>query len=340
MRIGVINWDCSLPPNTFFGSYFSKTLSYKKWRYRTPFYADIISEDNICCHYRTIEEYDIELQYAIEAKIDYFAYVWHTDNKNLKQDKSILTTATHPHAWTQDYARKLHQKSSLSKKIKLCAILMCSQPYTESDYFNLAEAMKEAYYEKVDGRPIIYLFGGYRLDFIDTLRAFPQKYGTNDPFIVFMNNGAESEDGDYSRADAVSAYCCQGSGEVEKYSEIIDSLILKNEERKKYNIDTIPLFTLGWNPTPRIETSVPWITYPDKKYAPNPSPSEIAEGGARLARWISENKDYTKTGHVLTFAWNEFEEGAFMCPTLNDDESINKERISVFAHIVDELNEI
>ena len=142
MRIGVVNWDCSLPPNTFFGSYFAKTLSFKKWRGRTPYYADIISEDNVCCHYRTAEECDTELGYAIAAGIDYFAYVWHTDNRNAKQRSDLATSVTHPHAWTQDYVRKLHQKSALAEKIKLCAILMSSQPYTEEDYKNLAEAMK------------------------------------------------------------------------------------------------------------------------------------------------------------------------------------------------------
>ena len=338
MRIGVVNWDCSLPPNTFFGSYFAKTLSFKKWRYCTPYYADIISEDNICCHYRTAEEYDRELEYAIAAKIDYFAYVWHTDNKNAKQDANVKTSVTHPHAWTQDYVRKLHQRSNFAEKIKLCAILLCSQPYTESDYYNLAETMKAPYYEKVEERPIVYLFGGYRTDIIDILRDFPQKYSTKEPYIVFMNNGVESEDGDYSKADAVSAYGCAGE-DIEKYSQLIDVLISENEERKKYNIDIIPLFTLGWNPTPRIETSVPWISYPDIKYAQNPTPDEIEEGARRVAAWIDENQEYIKTNHVLTFAWNEFEEGAFICPTYNEDGGINYDRISTFANVVSIFNQ-
>lgn len=334
MRTGVINWDCSLPPDTFFGGYIAKTLGNKKWRYCTPYYADIISDDAISFHYKSAEEYDRELRYAIEAKIDYFAYVWHTDNRNAKPDPKVPTSVTHPHAWTQDYARKLHQKSSLSDKIKLCAILLCSQPYIQSDYESLAHQMKQPYYEKVGDRPLVYLFGGYRLDFIELLRSFPEKYGTGDPYIVFMNNGVKSADGDYSKADAVSDYACFING-TDKYSDLIDTLIQNNESRKRFGIDLVPTFTLGWDPSPRIETSVPWISYVKKLYAKTPTPVEIEQAATRLAGWMAANKEYIKSGHTLTFAWNEFEEGGFICPTYNDDGSINEERIGAFAKAVD-----
>ena len=339
MRMGVVNWDCSLPPNTFFGSYFAKTLSFKKFRNRVPYYADIISEDNVCCHYRTAEEIDIELQYAIDAKIDYFAYVWHTDDKNAARNPEIKTSVTWPHAWTQDYARKLHQKSKLAEKIKLCAILLCSQPYIESDYESLAQCMKEPYYEKVGIRPIVYLFGGYRTDVIEILREFPQKYNTEDPYIVFINNGVESEDGDYSKADAVSAYTCTGNGKpIETYEELIDIQIADNENRKKYGINIIPSFTVGWNPMPRIDSTAPWASYPNIAYSERATEKELIEGAKKLARWISENRDYVKVDHIMTFAWNEFEEGGYICPTYNADDSVNFECVTAFAKAVDILN--
>ena len=330
MRTGVINWDCSLPPDTFFGSYIAKTLGDKKWRYRTPYYADIISDTSISFHYKSAQEYERELQYAIDAKIDYFAYVWHTDDRYTKADPNVPTSVTHPHAWTQDYARKLHQNSKLSKKINLCAILLCSQPYIESDYESLAHEMKQPYYEKIGDRPLVYLFGGYRLDFIDLLRSFPKKYGTVDPYIVFMNNGAKSTNGDYSKADAVSDYACFRN-DTEKYSDLIDTLIQNNEDRKIFGIDLIPTFTLGWDPSPRVEVKVPWISYNKKFYANTPTPQEIVQSSKRLAEWMSTNKEYIKSRHILTYAWNEFEEGAFICPTYNNDGSINEERIEAFA---------
>ena len=332
MRIGVVNWDCSLPPNTFFGSYFAKTLSFKKWRTRVPYYADIISEDNVCCHLRTADEFDVELQYAIDASIDYFAYVWHTDDKSAKPDPDVKTSVTWPHAWTQDYARKLHRKSALNKRIKLCAILLCSQPYVESDYASLAEEMKEEYYEKVDGRPLVYLFGGYRTDVIDILRGFREKYNTAEPYIVFMNNGVESSDGDYSKADAVSAYHCNGNRKnIATYAELLDEQIADNEDRKKYGINIIPSFTVGWNPLPRIETVGPWVTYRQLIYSERASASELEAGTKKLAAWIRENRVHVKVDHILTFAWNEFEEGGYICPTYREDGSIDGSLVDAFA---------
>ena len=330
MRIGVINWDVSLPPDTYMGSYFAKTMSYKKWRYRTPYYADIISEDNICCHYRTQEEFDKELEYAIAAKIDYFAYVWETDDKE-----------NSPRNYSMNYARRMHQSSRLREKIKLCAIIMCCKEYTERDFCNLAEAMKSTYYEKVGNRPIVYLYTGYHVDIIEKFREFPQKYNTEDPYIVFLTDyrftvDEKAKDGYYSKADAVSAYS-HAPGETYSYSQFIDTLIEENEKRKEHYIDTIPLYSLGWDPTPRIDIKVPWITYGIRAFSPNPTSEELIIGAKRLSKWIKENKEYTKTKHVMVFSWNEFEEGAFICPTLNEDETINDERITSFAQVVDIL---
>ena len=90
---------------------------------------------------------------------------------------------------------------------------------------------------------------------------------------------------------------------------------------------------MGWDPAPRIETQVPWISYENKGYAQTPTPDEIENGAKRLSKWISENREYTNTDHILTFAWNEFEEGAWICPTYNDDLNIDADRIKTFAEI-------
>ena len=37
---------------------------------------------------------------------------------------------------------------------------------------------------------------------------------------------------------------------------------------------------------------------------------------------------------ILTFAWNEFEEGAWICPTYDDDLNIDSSRVKVFSEMV------
>ena len=44
LRIGVVNWDASLPPDTYFGMHTSRPPCPEKYRTRTPFYAHIIDK--------------------------------------------------------------------------------------------------------------------------------------------------------------------------------------------------------------------------------------------------------------------------------------------------------
>ena len=112
---------------------------------------------------------------------------------------------------------------------------------------------------------------------------------------------------------------------------LVTVMMEQNEDRKKYGLDTIPLFSLGWAPGPRVENPVPWTSYLDIRYHADATPAEIEEGAKRLADWIAQNPDCTKAKHILTFAWNEFEEGAWLCPTYAADGGINTERIETFA---------
>ena len=68
-RIGIINWDACLPPNTYFVRYASAALSDVRFRNRVPFYADA-TEDVITFHKRTQDELELELIFADKAGLD------------------------------------------------------------------------------------------------------------------------------------------------------------------------------------------------------------------------------------------------------------------------------
>ena len=67
LKIGVVNWDASLPPDTYFGMYTSRSLCPKKYRSRTPFYAHIVNENKIEYNYRTLEEFDKAIETSPEG---------------------------------------------------------------------------------------------------------------------------------------------------------------------------------------------------------------------------------------------------------------------------------
>lgn len=332
LRVGVIYWDRTGSSDTYFGHHIAKSLSPFKYRNRTPYYADIVSKDKIAFHVTTQEEYDRELMYAIDAGIDYFAYTWNSDEKEDRRDFPEATEEQIANQLKQEdnTRRKLHTRSSLKEKIKMCAILLCSNRFTDNDLKNLINEMKKDYYEKVEDRPLIYLYGGYRTDFIERIRKCAKENGVPNPYIAFVDNGAVSENGDYSMADAVSGYSYMGH-ELFSPMEFCKGLIKRNEKRKQYNVDLIPLFSLGWNPTPRIDNIVPWYSDYDKlNISPLPTKEELKENALVFGKWLKENQ----LDHTIVFAWNEFEEGAWLCPTYTNELNIDDSRIKMFLETV------
>ena len=207
--IGVVNWDCSLPSNTYFGYYQTRSLSPAKYRYLTPYYADVINRNKIDYHWRDVDEYSIEMQYAIDAGIDYFAYCWYGEipNKRLPalvdDFKKCNDNCMHELA----YARSLHVQSPLRDKLKLCAIVVVIHPYNEEELDNLARTMKEDYYQKACGRPLVYLFGGRgdKANMTPRLRAACQRMGADEPYFVVMGNRKLDTEGEFA-VQALSEY--------------------------------------------------------------------------------------------------------------------------------------
>ena len=54
-----------------------------------------------------------------------------------------------------------------------------------------------------------------------------------------------------------------------------------------------------------------------------------------LADWMKAQAAGSFAGHILTFAWNEFEEGGMICPTVGKDGKPDTSRVKTFAKIAD-----
>lgn len=331
IRVGAINWDCSLPSDTYFGYHQTRTLSPHKYRAITPFYADVQGEDRIDYHIRTQEEYDRELSFAVEAGIDYFAYVFYPDKGSRSHSCTSPSDCSHK-VYELNYARRMHQSSHLSDKIGIAAI-MGAHPFTETDYAELAELLMQPYYEKLDGRPIVFLFRQIKSRDIEGVRHAVEEIGGVQPLFFVMFNRLPPEDVDYSLVDGISAYACT-RGEVTSYSELLEVSLKDNEARAKKCRLAIPLFTTGWNPAPRMDIPSPWVSYKQQTYAKWATPDELCAGGKRFGKWINQSLTKQFTGHIMMFAWNEFEEGGWICPTYAKDLTVNTERVRAISKII------
>ena len=213
--VGAVNWDCSLPSDTWFGHYATTSLGPAHFRHCTPYYADVKGPDRIDYHWRTVEEYEREMQYAIDAGIDYFAYCWYGELK--PEDGKDFTPVE-------------------VRRENVC----------DRHVWELATARRAA-----------------------------------------------------------------------------------------TGMHLIPTFTLGWNPSPRLEHPVPWCGYGKTRYMRPATEAEWLQGARELADWIRAHRTSCPTGHILSFAWNEFEEGGWICPTWRPDGRPDTSRVEAFRKVGD-----
>lgn len=98
-------------------------------------------------------------------------------------------------------------------------------------------------------------------------------------------------------------------------------------DRQKQGQKVIPSVSAGWDPRPRIETPNPWSHYYENSKgetklgrlrSAETDAAEIADGVKSALLWNRQNPDAGEAKAVVIYAWNEFDEGGWICPTLSE----------------------
>ena len=311
MRIGAIRWDAfykTTGVQTNVSDQVAACLSPSEYHWVAPFFADVTEDNKIAFPEYTLEIFEKECDYAIDAGIDYFAYVWYETFNQMS------------------LARKYHVQSEKHNQIQMCAIIeSIKDDKTMEELFN---AMKEDYYLKVDGMPILYINEG--LDFlkIKKLRSMAAQAGVSEAlYIVYMtaptpNQGLNIPSLGY---DAVTMYCVRPNKFEMSYAELAKAVKDTNESTaQKYRTNKktyqyIPLVQFGRYTKTRKDTGVSWV----KDYigwAYPPTAQELKDHTLETLRWTHSNADVTEANAVISYAWNEHDEGGWICPTLKVDD--------------------
>jgi len=336
IRVGAVDWDCSVPRGTYFGNATAKSLGPEHWRDRTPFYAKVLGKDKVDTPFRTQAQYDVELQYAIDAGLDYLAYCWYDRNPNQTPRPDHACSAC-GHLQEITYARLMHAKSALRDKLHLCAILVAAHPYSDVELTDLALEMREPWYEKVGDRPLVYYGFTGTGDIAQRLRAICRKVGAADPYIVFLCDSPKLI-AQLGAEKAVDAACSYAHVEKGPFANMVQSMLERNARRASSGLPVVPHLTTGWDPRPRIEHPVPWTKYEtDWAYASAQGEEDFRLVATKLKDWMQANAASCPTGHVLAFAWNEFEEGGWICPNIGADGQPDTRRVKWFKAASDIL---
>lgn len=327
----------------------ARCLSPKEYHYRLPFFASINTEITESKYINgdlsagvaefpefTLDIWSQEMAYAVDAGINFMAYLWSEPNRN----KAV---AYRYHIQTKGYGGK----------IKMSAILQNEK----QDFATMADAMCEEFWQTLDGMPIVYIYNAPEIatkDFVNRIQnelaQAQRKKGKEEKraYIVglgvYNKNMAQKciENG----VDAISWYAFSGSGAateaMERKWELTGARIkeMKFAYLTKYQkecieyaasvcapLDVMPTITLGYNTKPRIDNPVRWMWVGADEVAykgytiEDPTPTELTKNVLDILNWTKLNYKKTKSNTVLIYSWNEYDEGGWMSPTLAVDEN-------------------
>lgn len=311
--VGAIRWDGWVGPLNKAGLEVEHTLGPHRYHYRAPFYSREIGEDSIQCRAVTQQIIDKEIAYASYGGIRYWAFCWYPPGSGL------------------DTARQLYLASAHNQSVNWCVILGTNPFDEDTDGAWLTGQFKTSCYQKVlDGRPLVFVFPSRDTKGLQIagLRKLSSEAGIPNPYVVAMAFSAKDADSicKVLGADAVSCYASSYDFETGgQYNEAGYAAVVPGSDRAGWTQyaatgrKIIPWVTAGWSPRPRIERSVSWgAYYKPNGWAQDGTPRQIAQHIGDAVRWTNQHKNVVEANAVLIYAWNEFDEGGWICPTLGD----------------------
>ncbi len=305
--VGAIRWDAWMGDSDWIGVQVDKDLGPNQFHYRLPFYATEINANQVSIIANTQAIIDQEIAYASNAGLNYFAYVlYHNSDPLLAGEETALN---------------LYFSSAHKSDINFCFILdgvALIEGWNQSNINWIVAKFQDPQYQKVlNNRPLIYIFGdtGAPPD-LTPLMTGAQAAGLGAPYFVDMQGNMTSP-----IPDARSNYGIGGGGPVpNNLAPFSDLISLAQTYWRSYN-PSVPCVSAGWNGYPRILNPPSWIT-PDQivswygnGYADG-TPTEIAQELALAIKDVKGSPSQYPAQTILIYAWNEFDEGGWICPGL------------------------
>lgn len=316
--VGAIRWDAWLnpeletfnagekSPEDYIGAQMVRSLSPTQYHFRMPYFGIVESATKITFPDYTQEIFDQEMLYAKEAGIDYFMYCWYADGSGM------------------DTARQLHTTSQYRDDVKMTAMWDISALKGEELEKNIA-LLKESFWLKVaDGRPVVYVNnGGNQTTFrVNEFREACMEAGLKNPYIIGIEQfGSTPANCKELGLDAFSDYAI-GLGDESPYSKLAEKAKQQWLTDTLSGVQYIPLVPTGWDRRPRIDHPVSWEgpTSDKSSWTETATAEEIAALLQDAIDFNNEHKEQSNINSVLIYAWNEHDEGGWLCPTIIDED--------------------
>jgi len=185
----------------------------------------------------------------------------------------------------------------------------------------------------LDGRPLMYYFmsDNYKAvgDDIKYYRQLCKQLELPDPYVVIMNVGSASG---VTKAyniygDAVSQYGYGGNSQM-TFRQLMEKQEATWEDWAKWtavwDMGVVPSATMGWHNGTRYENPVSWIkNMSADSWVPYATKEELQEHVEDMLQYLDRqgNEASCVANTSIIYAWNEHDEGGWVCPTIAVDEN-------------------
>lgn len=328
--VGAIRWDAWHGDKGVPGRAVEKSLGPERWHERLPFFAKRLADGRVEMRGDTQEVMDQEIVHAARAGLDYWAFCYY------------------PGANVMNRGLELYLASEHRDKIHFCLLLQSTHLGKAEPWSKMIESltryMKQPGYQKVmKDRPLVYLFmtgpktlenrfGSLEaaLQAFAELREAVKSAGLGDPYLVVQDWSPDvaAQAARHLGFDAISAYATTGGGRGRQpYAALADHTRRFWERCRSTGSRVVPLVMAGWDRRPRIENPVPWErrerdeTIDTALHYTAPQPAELAALLHDAIQWNTSHPQANPAGAVLIYAWNEFDEGGWLAPTLAEGDA-------------------
>jgi hypothetical protein len=329
---GAIRWDAWY--STAAGApavYVNNNLAQKHFQYRAPFWTKVLSDDEIvsCGDSISMER---EIRFAAQAGI-YWAFLQYSAGSPMNNGYDLF------------------QRSPTRNTVSFCLATQADALGTSASWTTQAnyvvDQMAKSNYKKVlSTRPLLIFYpvasditsrftdnAGMKV-VLDYIKARSVSLGYGNPYLLVLS-GHVGSTATALGADGISAYSPRlpnaANGTWSDYKAVVEAYW---DEMKATSLKMAPLCGFGWDTRPRRERPVPWQTSYAWSYignanyyaecTPAQAAAHVAAAKAYLAAYPTECEAQT----ILSYAWNEFDEGGWICPTLGDPTGLRLSAIS------------
>jgi len=312
---GAIRWDAWHEDDSTVAQYIESSLGSQRWLERWPFFFTNLSGD-LDFNETLAGVIPAENALAQGAGIDYWAFVFYGGASPMGRALSIYLqdNATKPKFALILSAGRMSESVAGESLIQEAVVLMRDKSYLrDATQSPIVFVMLTGSVEEKD-------WMARQIRAITSLKEKVKNAGDKSPNFVVMafNPTYASLVADQVNTSLISSYASHGAQDGGSYQDLAQGAEGFWERQASTGKGVVPIVMTGWDPRPRSDKPPPWDKKPPIKevHYQHGKPEQIAAHAGKAIEWAKQ-----KPGGqclILIYAWNEFDEGGWLAPTVGE----------------------